>query len=179
MKIFYKNLEKLKTKSGSILNELKISFPFTQENDKNSLKYTKQPEFKKVECYDLKKNSSDSSNNQNRSSNNFSTYQFVKLEKEDPVLITLSEKQKYVLQNYINKSLYDYHRGIIFIDDHSLKIYKNIQYAIENNTTINKVCVDFVVKDMYKSYTKEGHHSMLEHSTEDDEVFEYYSNNKK
>ncbi len=179
MKIFYKNLERIKTKSGSILNELKISLPFSHENGKNHLNYIKQPEFKKVECYDLKKNSGDSSNNQKRSSSNISSYQFIKLEKEDPALIPLSEKQKDVLGNYINKSLHDYHRGIIFIDDHSLKNYKNIQYAIENNTTINKGCVDFVLKDMYKSYTKQGHHSMLEHLTEDDEILEYYSNNKK
>jgi hypothetical protein len=180
MKIFIKNLEKLKSKSDNILNELKISFPFSQENNKNHLKYTKEPEFKKVECFDIKKNTGGATNNNNQkksSSYNFSSYQFIKLEKEDPVLMTLSDKQKEVLGNYINKSLHDYHRGTIFIDDHSLKNYKNIQYAIENDTKINKVCVDFVLTDMYKSYTNEGHHGMLEQLTEDDEVLEYYSNN--
>jgi hypothetical protein len=173
MKNFLKNLESIKRKSDTLFFDLKNKFSVSQNSEKNNLNYTKAPEFQKVECFDVNKKTHSKDGSSSSYSFHSSNYQFIKLEKEDPKLITLTEKQKIVLGNYINKSLFDYHRGTIFIDDHSLKNFKNIQHAIETDSNISKECVNFVLTDMYKSYTREGHHNMLDQVHEEDEVYEY------
>lgn len=72
-------------------------------------------------------------------------------------MIKLNQRQKEILRNYINKSIHDYHKGIIHLEDELIKNFKNIQYAIEENKEINKYCLDYVLGDMKKSFVNEGY----------------------
>ena len=157
MKFLIDSFQKLKINSKSIIKEIKSTCTFNL--CKQDLKHNEDPKFQKTDCYDI----NDKEKNKNK-------YTFIKIEKHDPSMILLSDNQKIVLNNYINKSLYDYHKGTIHIEEISLQSYRSVQHSIENNSTISKSCVDFVLADMNNSYNREGYINKQEHT--DEEYFE-------
>ena len=91
MKFLIDSFQKLKINSKSIIHEIKSTCTFNLS--KQDLKHTKDPKFQKTDCYDI-----------NEKEKNKNMYTFIKIEKQDPCMILLSDNQKKVLNNYINKS---------------------------------------------------------------------------
>ena len=144
MKLFVDYTLKLKQKSLTFFNKVMKKDPIKTE-----------VKFNKVECYDVTPNKDNKG------------YKFIHIEKNDPLLIKLSDTQKKVLNNYIKKSLYDYHKGTIYINDDVLKNYTTVRNAIDNNTEVNKGTVDFVLAEMHNSYNTQGHSDNLVENDED------------
>lgn len=143
MKLFVDYALRIKHKSHLLFDKV-----MKKEPNKNEIK------FNKVECYNV-------------TSNNNKGYRFINIERNDPLLIKLSDTQKKVLNNYIKKSLYDYHKGTIYINEDVLKNYTTVKNAIESNTEVSKDTVDFVLAEMHNSYNTQGHSKQIIENDED------------
>jgi hypothetical protein len=107
--------------------------------------------FQKVKCYDIK---SETPNNAHYKKNPTVLYT---IEKDNPKMLKLSENQKHLLNNYMNKCLHDYILGEIYIDEDTIKIFRKVQSGIENNENIQKYYIDYVIRDMNNSFSKMGY----------------------
>jgi hypothetical protein len=128
-------------KKNRILNFLNLT------KTPDEMNHTKEPVFQKVKCYDVNKKC---------------TLNKVTIEKENPKMIKLTENQKRFLINYINKCLFDYNTGKIHLCNELIQKFKNVQHAIENDLTISKYCVDYILADYKKSFIKHGNDLKIE-----------------
>lgn len=147
----YQNYKTSSIKMTDKLNDIKDSY-FKGGAVEN--KYTKEPVFQKVKCYDVK--SSKESSHTDSNDNSSASVKIV-LENENPQMIQLSTDQKVILENYIKRTLYDYRKGTIHLDKEVIDKFNNVQFAINRDCKISKYCVDFVMADLSKSYTRIGY----------------------
>src|SRR5690348_12483814 len=113
-RLIVNGFDSIKTSTRKLLKDI-------HNNTLNKNNDATNSQFIKVECFDPK-----SKENLNTIKTN---YTFVKIEKEDPEIVTLSDNQKKCLEEYMNKSMFDYHNGDIHLDDLLLKKFKNIDNA--------------------------------------------------
>lgn len=161
MRQIINGINKLKSSTEKILSKINHN---TYGKD---MKYTFEQKFQRVECYDV------------TTKNKINSHKFdnlsYKLEKEDPSMITLNDKQKEYLRMIISKSYEYHHKGKIQMSPDTLIKYKNMTFALENNTQISKACLDYVIADIINNINSDPLQWQFGDISVDEEIDNSYS----
>jgi hypothetical protein len=151
-----------KLNNHSILEKVSEYFPKDTSNKINK----SNPMFKKTDCHDLSQNDLNILKSKTISQN-------IIIEKEDPKLIKLNSNQKFILEQYINATMYEYRQGKIYVSEEMLQYFKTAKDRIQDDKLINKSCVDSILCDM-KNSCKNKKLKSVPYSDEYDILHKFY-----
>ncbi len=144
--------KKIKTTSETIEKGVFTMFK-NQQSDQKEIEYLKPQKFQKVECYSIHDASNKTINKD---------YKILK-DEEFNKLINLNSIQMTKISMYLTESFQEYKRREIYISNEDLIKYHTIYEFVSNelknkeiSDPIRKDLVDFIVRDMQKSYLRKG-----------------------
>jgi hypothetical protein len=153
----------LKQKSDNLEKTL---LGFINSKDSNTInKLTSKKTFQKVECYNINENKKPESNLGTGINYKININMDFKIISDEDInrKIRLNKIQMSILHNYITVTMKEYHKGHIYIPKEDMKKYDDIfeflllQIHKDKSDFIRKDIIDFIVKDMSRSYSKNGY----------------------